>query len=95
MPPTHYSYGRIIFSPERFADMQRETRDGFSMGRARIEGLNEWSGAMEIDIQNENLIARVNGEGPCHRAGPDLHQWIPKRPSDHHGTSCARASASP
>lgn len=61
LPTTHYSYGRIIFAG-KIADMQRETREGFSMGRARIEGLGEWAGVMEIDIQNENLIARVNGQ---------------------------------
>jgi uncharacterized protein len=61
LPSTHYSYGRIIFAG-KIADMRRETRDGFSMGRARIDGLNEWAGTMEIEIQNENLIARVDGE---------------------------------
>ena len=61
LPKTHYSYGRIIFSG-KVADIQRETRDGFSMGRARIEGLDRWKGEMRIEIQNENLIARVGSE---------------------------------
>lgn len=63
LPRTHYSYGRIIFGG-KVVDMRRETRDGFSMGRARIEGLGKWSGTMEmeIEIQNENLVARVDGK---------------------------------
>lgn len=60
LPKTLYSYGRIIFSG-KVADMRRETKNGFSMGHARIEGFSPWSGTMEIEIQNENLIARVNG----------------------------------
>lgn len=61
LPKTHYSYGRIIFGG-KIMDIRRETRDGFSMGTARIEGLDRWSGVMDIEIQNENLIARVDGE---------------------------------
>jgi DUF917 family protein len=61
LPKTLYSYGRIIFSG-KIADMQRETMNGFSLGRARIEGFAPWSGMMEIEIQNENLIARVDGQ---------------------------------
>ncbi len=61
LPKTHYSYGRIIFGG-KVSDIQRETREGFSVGRARIEGLDKWSGEMLIEIQNENLIARVGDE---------------------------------
>jgi len=61
LPNTHYNYARVIFRG-KITDMQRETREGFSMGRTVIEGLDEWQGEMEILIQNENLIARVDGE---------------------------------
>jgi DUF917 family protein len=61
LPDTLYHYGRIIFAG-KIADMRRETRNGFSLGTARIEGLGRWIGVMEIEIQNENLIARVGGE---------------------------------
>ncbi|MBN9059765.1 MAG: DUF917 domain-containing protein [Rhizobiales bacterium] len=61
MPQTLYNHARIIFTG-KLVDVQRETRNGFSMGRARIDGLGPWVGTMEIEIQNENLIARVNGE---------------------------------
>lgn len=61
LPKTLYNYGRIIFSG-KISDMRRETKNGFSIGRARIEGFSPWTGTMEIEIQNENLIARVAGE---------------------------------
>lgn len=61
LPETLYSFGTVIYSG-KIADMQRETRNGFSVGRARIEGFAPWTSAMEIEIQNENLIARVDGK---------------------------------
>lgn len=60
LPKTLYSYGRIIFTG-KISDMQRETRNGFSIGRARIDGFAPHGGTMEIEIQNENLIARIDG----------------------------------
>jgi DUF917 family protein len=61
LPDTLYSYGRVIFKG-KIVDLTRETRNGFSIGRLRIAGSDPWSGDMGIEIQNENLIARVNGE---------------------------------
>ena len=60
LPETLYSYGAIIYSG-KIVDMQRETRHGFAIGRARIEGKAPWTGTMQIEIQNENLIARIDG----------------------------------
>lgn len=60
LPETPYSHGRIIFKG-KIVDMHRETRAGFAQGRARIEGHDGFEGAMTIDIQNENLVARQNG----------------------------------
>lgn len=61
LPTTPYRYGRVIFAG-KVVDVRRETRAGFSIGRARIDGLPPFPSAMEIEIQNENLIARVDGE---------------------------------
>jgi len=61
LPSTLYRYGRVIFQG-KVADIARETKAGFSMGRVRIDGLAGFSGRMEIEIQNENLIARVDGK---------------------------------
>ncbi|BCP54446.1 hypothetical protein K32_30630 [Kaistia sp. 32K] len=60
MPQTLYHHARVIFSG-KLADVQRETRNGFSIGRCRIDGLAPWVGSMRIEIQNENLIATVDG----------------------------------
>jgi DUF917 family protein len=60
MPQTLYHHARVIFSG-KMVDVQRETRNGFSIGRARIDGLAPWAGSMQIEIQNENLIATVDG----------------------------------
>jgi DUF917 family protein len=60
LPDTPYSYGRIIWRG-KIIDVRRETRAGFAIGRARIEGVDDCQGTMEIEIQNENLVARVDG----------------------------------
>jgi DUF917 family protein len=60
LPTTLYSYATIIYTG-KITDMQRETKNGFSIGRARIEGSGAYDNVMEIEIQNENLIARVGG----------------------------------
>jgi len=61
LPQTLYNYGRIIFTG-KIVDVARETRNGFSLGRARIDALGAFAGTMEIEIQNENLIARIDGK---------------------------------
>ncbi|MFV0334488.1 MAG: DUF917 domain-containing protein [Tropicimonas sp.] len=61
MPQTLYSFATVIYQG-KIADMQRETRNGFAIGHARIEGFGAHDGVMEIEIQNENLIARVGGQ---------------------------------
>jgi uncharacterized protein len=61
LPDTHYSYGRVIWRG-KVIDVKRETKMGWALGLAKIEGAEEWKGLMEIQIQNENLIARVGGK---------------------------------
>jgi len=61
LPDTLYSYGRVIWRG-KVIDVKRETKMGWALGYARIEGADEWKGLMEIQIQNENLIARVDGK---------------------------------
>lgn len=45
----------------KIVDLERETRGGFSVGRVAIEGFGG-AGRMELEFQNENLIARRDGE---------------------------------
>ncbi len=61
LPQTPYSFGKIIYRG-KIVDIFRETRAGFAAGLCKIQGLDEWPGIMEIEIQNENLTARVDGE---------------------------------
>lgn len=61
LPSTLYRYGRVIFSG-KIIDVLRETKAGFAIGRVKIEGIEPFASAMEIEIQNENLIARVDGK---------------------------------
>lgn len=44
----------------KIVDLERETRGGFSVGRVAIEGFGG-TGRMELEFQNENLIARRDG----------------------------------
>ena len=60
LPQTLYSYGRVIFTG-KIVDLVRETRNGFSLGRMTITSTDRHVGTMGIEIQNENLIARVDG----------------------------------
>ena len=62
--------GRILFSG-KVTDLERRTTAGFARGTLTIEGLDRYSGEqMFIEFQNENLIAKRNGETVC--TVPDL-----------------------
>ena len=53
------------------ADLERRTTGGFARGKVTIEGVGERRGTqMTIDFQNENLVARVDGQVTC--MVPDL-----------------------
>jgi len=61
LPSTLYKFGRAIFAG-KIIDVHRETKAGFAVGRARIEASHPSSAIMEIEIQNEYLVARVGGK---------------------------------
>ena len=61
LPDTLYSFGKVIWRG-KVIDVRRETKMGWALGFAKIEGVDGWKGMMEIQIQNENLIARVDGK---------------------------------
>jgi len=54
-----FSHAAVLFDG-KIVDLQRETRGGFSVGRAVIDGFGG-NGRMEIDFKNENLLARQDG----------------------------------
>lgn len=45
----------------KIVDLERETREGFSVGRVTIEGFGDGS-RMEVEFQNENLVAKRDGK---------------------------------
>ncbi len=55
-----YPFAGTIFEG-KVVDVERETKGGFSIGHVVIEGFGG-EGRMDLEFQNENLIARVNGE---------------------------------
>ena len=62
--------GKVLFSG-KVVDLDRRTAAGFARGSVTIDGLGEYSGGrLEIEFQNENLIARRDGETIC--TVPDL-----------------------
>ncbi len=61
--------GRLLFSG-KIIDVERRTVQGFARGRLRISAFDDFSRQLEIDFQNENLIARSDGAVLC--TVPDL-----------------------
>jgi hypothetical protein len=53
----YYQHAHIIFEG-KVADVERRITGRWSMGQARIEGPR---GVLELAIQNEHLVARING----------------------------------
>jgi DUF917 family protein len=68
LAPTLYNNLRVIFRG-KVVDVERRTIEGFARGRARFLGYTDES-EMEIQFQNENLVARVDGDVRC--VVPDL-----------------------
>ncbi len=60
LPQTPYSFGTILFRG-KIVDLQRETRNGFALGRTTIASLDAGS-RLELQFQNENLVAREDGK---------------------------------
>lgn len=46
----------------KIVDLERNYRGGFSVGKVVIEGQGQMQGQMEVEFQNENLVARQDGQ---------------------------------
>ncbi len=57
-----FSKAGVLFDG-KIIDIQRETKGGFSLGKAIIEA-SGGGARLEIDFKNENLVARLDGDGP-------------------------------
>jgi len=54
--------GTVLFLG-KIVDVERRTTEGFTRGRVELSGLDEDRGSkLEVEFQNENLVARRNGE---------------------------------
>lgn len=60
-PSTDYSAAKAIFAG-KIVDVRRQTERGFTVGKVTIEGLGGFVGRCTIEFQNENLVARCDGE---------------------------------
>ena len=60
-PETHYGFGKVVFEG-KILDVEREMRNGFAYGQVRIQSFDDKDREMNIQIQNEYLVARVDGE---------------------------------
>ena len=56
----YYANSAILFDG-KIVDLERRTTGGFARGSVRIEALTPWTGTMEIQFQNEHLVARHDG----------------------------------
>ncbi len=64
--------GKLLFGG-KIVDVARWTTEGFARGRLEIEGFAAYAGtALQIEFQNENLIARVAPRGEIVATVPDL-----------------------
>ena len=62
--------GRVLFGG-KIVDVDRRTTAGFAKGSVTLDGLGQYQGEqMVIDFQNENLVARRDGQVVC--TVPDL-----------------------
>lgn len=73
-----YPHAGLLFDG-KIVDLERETRNGFSVGRVWIEAFSG-EDRLELEFQNENLIARRNGTA-CGMV-PDILTVMDRETSD-------------
>ncbi len=84
---TELCKGKVLFTG-KIIDVERRTVQGFARGKLLISAFNEFDHQLEIDFQNENLIARRNGEVLC--AAPDLITLVTLEDGEPIGTESLR-----
>src|SRR5437763_884413 len=72
---TPYRYGRVIFEG-KVADIFRRTTEGFAKGHATIESDGDGP-PLDLNFQNEHLIARADGGCRAGTANPGGHRSRP------------------
>lgn len=71
----------------KIVDLQRETRNGFSVGRAVIDAFGGGQ-RMEVEFKNENLVARLEGE--VRALVPDIISILDRETAETIVTECLK-----
>jgi DUF917 family protein len=71
----------------KIVDLKRETRNGFSVGRAVIDAFGGGQ-RMEVEFKNENLIARLDGE--VRALVPDIISILDRETAETIVTECLK-----
>lgn len=79
--------GEVIFTG-KIVDVNRRTVEGFARGRLKISAFDDFNQQMEIDFQNENLIARLGEDALC--TVPDLITLVSLEDGEAIGTESLR-----
>lgn len=69
----YYNRCKVLFDG-KIVDLRRETAKGFSVGHCELEEISGSGRKMEVTFQNENLVARLNGETVA--IVPDLISFV-------------------
>ena len=57
----YYRHNKVLLDG-KIIDLVRETRQGFAIGKAILASLDDSDSQLEITFQNENLVARLDGQ---------------------------------
>lgn len=57
----YYNHCKVLFDG-KITDVRRETTRGFSIGYCHISAVDGSDDALQLEFQNENLVARLNGK---------------------------------
>ncbi len=79
--------GKVLFRG-KIIDVERRTVQGFARGKLVISAFDRFDHQLEIEFQNENLIARSNGEVLC--TVPDLITLVTLEEGEPIGTEALR-----
>jgi DUF917 family protein len=75
---SYYSHGGILFDG-KIVDLVRNTEEGFAVGRVTLEQFGA-SGQLEVEFQNENLVARRDGRVIA--AVPDILTFLDRETAE-------------
>ena len=81
------THGQVLFRG-KIMDVERRTVQGFSRGKMKLAAFGDSNDRLEIEFQNENLIAYRNGKVIC--TVPDLISLVDVEDGEPIGTEMLR-----